>query len=146
MIKIRSKNINDRTIDLIISVIDGWKGKLTWDKLIKVIEGRSNIKYTRQALFKHTRIKLAFQNCKSRSVNFTVNPTETKENNPAILLLKNRIDRLEAENSRLQLENERLLEQFVRWAYNAHLRGLDKVFLDNSLPSVDRQPTKKGRK
>lgn len=133
-------------MELIISVLDGWKGKLTWDKLIKAIEERSNIKYTRQALFNHTRIKLAFQNCKSRSENSTVKPTEAKENNPAILLLKNRIDRLEAENSRLQLENERLLEQFVRWAYNAHLRGLDKNFLNNPLPIVDRAQTKKSKK
>ncbi len=31
-----------------------------------------------------------------------------------------RIERLDAENQRLKNENEALLSQFVRWAYNAH--------------------------
>jgi hypothetical protein len=49
-----------------------------------------------------------------------------------------RIARLEAENRRLEFENNNLLEQFVRWAYNAATRGLDADFLGRSLPPVDR--------
>jgi hypothetical protein len=40
------------------------------------------------------------------------------------------IARLEAENARLRVENERLLEQFACWAYNAH-----------TLPAVNRDQT-----
>lgn len=49
-----------------------------------------------------------------------------------------RIARLEAENQRLEAENQRLLEQFVVWGYNAHTRGLDKDFLSQPLPRVNR--------
>ena len=52
-----------------------------------------------------------------------------------------RIAHLEAENTRLASENERLLEQYVRWAYNAHTRGLDKEFVTRPLPSVNRGQT-----
>lgn len=47
-----------------------------------------------------------------------------------------RIDRLKAEN-----ENNALLEQFARWAYNAHTRGLDEAFLNRALMPVDREKT-----
>lgn len=53
-----------------------------------------------------------------------------------------RLERLEAENKRLVIENERLLEQFVTWAYNAHLKGLTKAYLDKPLPIVDREITR----
>jgi hypothetical protein len=49
--------------------------------------------------------------------------------------------RLEAQNERLRRENSSLLEQFVRWAYNASTRGLDKDFLNQPLPSVHRDAT-----
>ena len=140
MTRLRSKNITNEILDLIIGILDGWKGRLSWEGLIDEIQTRTNVRYTRQTLFKHTRIKLAFRNCKSRAEG---DLSEDQESNSTIVLLKKRIDRLEAENSRLQLENDRLLEQFVRWAYNAHLKGLDKDFLDNSLPRVDREQTKK---
>jgi len=38
--------------------------------------------------------------------------------------------------------NKHLLEQFVRWAYNAKTRDLDKEFLSQPLPTVDRELTK----
>ena len=53
-----------------------------------------------------------------------------------------RIDRLKAENERLKDENNSLLEQFARWAYNAHTRGLDEDFLNRALMPVDREKTK----
>jgi len=37
-----------------------------------------------------------------------------------------RLERLAAENARLQAENGHLLEQFMTWAYNAYLKGLSK--------------------
>jgi len=48
------------------------------------------------------------------------------------------IARLESENNRLTAENQQLLGQFARWAYNAHSRGLSKDFLDRPLPGVNR--------
>lgn len=56
--------------------------------------------------------------------------------------LTERLKRLEAENARLKVENESLLEQFVTWAYNAYLKGMTKESLSTPLPRVDRELTK----
>lgn len=52
-----------------------------------------------------------------------------------------KIDRLEAENQRLEAENQQLLEQFVVWEYNAHVRGLTKEYLSQPLPHINRGQT-----
>ncbi|KPX71630.1 hypothetical protein ALQ89_04899 [Pseudomonas amygdali pv. tabaci] len=52
-----------------------------------------------------------------------------------------RLERLAAENARLQAENGHLLEQFVTWAYNAYLKGLSKEYLNTPLPRIDREVT-----
>lgn len=49
-----------------------------------------------------------------------------------------RLERLEAENERLRQENEKILEQFVRWQYNAYARGLSERDLNRPLPTIDR--------
>jgi hypothetical protein len=53
---------------------------------------------------------------------------------------------LTGENQRLKAENDRLLEQFVRWAYNASTRNLDEAFLSRPLPHVDREQTAVSRR
>lgn len=52
---------------------------------------------------------------------------------PQLQLALERIARLDAENRRLEAENNNLLEQFARWAYNAHTRGLDHDFLNQGV-------------
>jgi hypothetical protein len=68
-------------------------------------------------------------------------PLETSS--PELRVASERIARLEAENQRLAAENNALLEQFARWAYNAHTRNLAKEFLNNPLPAVDRERSKR---
>jgi hypothetical protein len=46
--------------------------------------------------------------------------------------------RLEAEVDRLKAENTRLLEQFVRWSYNANNRGVREAVLNRPLSDVNR--------
>ena len=46
--------------------------------------------------------------------------------------------RREAEIERLKAENARLLEQFVRWSYNANNRGIGEEVLNRPLPAVNR--------
>jgi hypothetical protein len=50
-----------------------------------------------------------------------------------------KIARLVAENERLSDENNKLLIQFVMWAYNAQCRGLDLEALNTPLPPISRQ-------
>jgi hypothetical protein len=46
--------------------------------------------------------------------------------------------RRDAEIERLKAENARLLEQFVRWSYNANNRGVGEDVLNRPLPAVNR--------
>jgi len=140
----RAKNLSDEDIAKIVEVLDGWSGKLSWELLIEAIEKRLFARYTRQALHKHVRIKEAFAHRKAELARSGDRPRKAASS-PELQLALDRIERLTAENSRLEAENERLLEQFVRWAYNAHLRKLDETFLNQPLPPVDRQQTRVSR-
>lgn len=138
----RAKNIDEQVIDQIISILDGWSGKLSWELLIDAISGRIYSHYTRQALSKHARIKNAFAVRKKKLSGSDNQQHKIDSFSPELQLSMQRISRLEAEVERLKSENNNLLEQFFRWAYNAHTRGLDKDFLNQPLGRVHRDATK----
>ena len=135
----RSKNLTDELIEVIVKILDGWSGKLTWNKLLDEVEFRTKNRYTRQTLSKHQRIKDAYDLTKDR-----VSTTSEEHSNMSaeVILLIQKVKRLEAENDRLHFENEALLAQFARWAYNAHSKGVTKEMLDKPLMPVDRGKTK----
>lgn len=135
----RSKNLGDAEIKQIVEILDGWSGKLSWELLIDAIELRMFNRYTRQALFQHERIRHAFNLQKSNSAKGKTGARKVRSLELQVAL--ERIAKLEAENKRLESENNQLLEQFARWAYNAHTRGLDNNFLNRPLPSVNRGQT-----
>lgn len=137
----RAKNLSDEDVAKIVEVLDGWSGTLRWELLIDAVERRLFARYTRQALNNHKRIKAAFSNRKNELAR-SGNSPKTSVFSPELQLALDRNDRLSFENTRLKKENTGLLEQFVRWAYNAHLRGLDEEFLNRPLPRVNRGQTK----
>lgn len=137
----RARNLGDHDIKQIVEIIDGMGKELSWEGLIKAVEVRLGSTYTRQALHKHERIKLAFSNRK-KGTSIGEKPERKRSGSIELQKALERIERLVAQNERLELENNRLLEQFVRWAYNAHTRGLDEQFLNRPLPSVDRGQTR----
>lgn len=132
----RSKNLTDADIEKIVDITDGWSGKLTWDDLISEVELRLKERYTRQTLAKHTRIKSAYDAAQKR---FQDTGDKKKKNTIEYDVLQQRLERLEAQNERLQRENQDLLSQFARWAYNAYAKGVTKKELDMPLPKVDRR-------
>ncbi len=132
----RAKNLDDPSIKAIVEILDGWSEKLTWDLLIEAINFRTHNKYTRQALHKHERIRNAFDLRKAELANG--DSTVRNVRSPELQKALERIARVEAENRRLDSENNQLLEQFVRWSYNAYTRGLDVEFLNQPLPPVNR--------
>ncbi|SBW83260.1 hypothetical protein PVE_R2G0866 [Pseudomonas veronii 1YdBTEX2] len=142
MTKGRAKNLDDDAIGLIVGVLDGWSGKLTWDLLIDAVEKRLRVRYTRQALDKRARIKIAYQVTKARISKINTSKSRQKLSAVELVAFMQRTNRLEAENIRLRTENEKLLEQFVTWAYNAYLKGLTKEYLNTPLSRVDRETTK----
>ena len=112
---------NTRTID----------EKQTWkamcDRLVRVIGKRPS----RQSLSSHVRIAESF-NVKKTTIKsgviHTVKPANLK-------VASQRIKRLEAENEALKALNERYLEQFKVWLYNAHLKQITIEELNNPLPA-----------
>jgi hypothetical protein len=140
MARSRARNLSVEDISDIVSILDGWTGKLSWELLIQAIGLRKRATYTRQALHKHERIKQAFAVRKQLLAAGRANGAPKVES-PELAAALQRITRLEGENARLESENQRLLEQFARWAYNAHTRGLDQQFLSSPLPRVNRDQT-----
>lgn len=132
----RSKNLNDDTIEKIVEILDGWSGSLTWDKLITEIELRLKDKYVRQALAKHPRIKSAFNLTKKR---ISDEPDTKSKGSVEIQVLQQIIAKLEAKNARLNRENQDLLAQYARWAYNSYAKGVTKDDLDKLLPNINRR-------
>jgi hypothetical protein len=137
----RAKNLEDADIVQIVEMLDGWSGKLSWDLLIDAIEKRRHMRYTRQALHKHERIGLAYS-MRKKTLSAQGDSDEITYSSPELQIANQKLARITAENTRLKAENEHLLEQFVRWAYNAYTRNLDKEFLNRPLPGVNRDVTK----
>lgn len=144
MTRVRERNLGDEVVETIVQVLDGWSGKLSWEALIDAVEKRAGLKYTRQALHRHERIRLAFS---VRKKTLSGQPVEQapEVESPELQVALERIARLEVENQRLAAENNSLLEQFARWAYNAQTRSLTKEILNSPLPEVDRERSERPR-
>jgi hypothetical protein len=143
MARIREKNLDDGTVATIVEVLDGWNDRLSWEALITAFARRTGRRYTRQTLHRHERIRLAFTVRKKALSGRIEQPNE--KCSPELQISFDRIARLEAENLRLAAENHNLLEQFARWAYNAHTRNLSIEFLNSVLPGVDREQSGRAR-
>ncbi len=139
MAKSRGRIIDDDVTEVILHILDGWKGKLTWDALIKAIKASISTEYTRQALAGHARISNAFTLRKGQLANENGKPLS---GNSKVNALTDTATRLKAENTRLKAEVNNYREMFLRWTANAHMRGLTSEMLDAPLGSVDRGQSK----
>ncbi|MFM0003924.1 hypothetical protein SAMN05192544_103822 [Paraburkholderia hospita] len=130
----RSPNLTPDRVDIVIEIIRRWDGRLTWPALIKVVTKRLHATYTRQALYKHERIRIAYETYRARL-------SDARGGRPlpaALNACLERTKRLQQENAELRKREALLLEQFVRWAYNAASRGLTVEFLNRALPPTNR--------
>lgn len=135
----RARNLDSRTVEWILQLLDGWTNALTWQGLVDAIHERTGVRYTRQALANHEPIALAFASRKRdlRSERKGAAKAATVDQR----LEADHISRLEATVNRLQRENELLRERFVVWAYNAHIHGMDEALLNKALPTINRGAT-----
>lgn len=131
MTKQRAKNISQAMVASIRLMLDEWEGELTWQKLIAEIANQSGQIYTRQALNRH--VGDAF----SRRKGFLLETAKASNagGDPKLVAALKKVSTLEVEKVRLENENKNLLEKFVRWAYNAHTRGIGPEILDRPLPA-----------
>lgn len=145
--RIRSKNITDSDVEFMLVLLDKWQEKLTWDRLIDRICESTGQRYSRATLNAYDRLTLAFQLAKVR-VSGRVDEDKCSPSGATpgeASRMREQIDSLRAERDRLKTENNNLLTQFTRWAYNAHNRGLTLEYLNRPLPETDRGVTKERR-
>ncbi|WP_313551696.1 hypothetical protein [Pseudomonas sp.] len=129
-----AKHLTAKDINVIINLIDSWEGKLTWDAVCNEVAGLISTRPTRQTLYAHDRVKAAFVDKKA----LQRTGRQPSKRPPSLAIAEQRINRLENENYRLKAENDRLLERFIRWQYNAQKRGVSQEALDAPLPRIDR--------
>ncbi|WP_250508122.1 hypothetical protein [Caballeronia sp. GAFFF3] len=131
----RSPNLTPQRIEFVTEVIRGWEGRLTWPALIEAVEKEMHCRYTRQALFNQELIRVAYETYRAN------NTAPTGGGRPVSAALRaalDRVTRLELELAEVKTRENLLLEQFVRWAYNASTRGLSGAFLNQPLPPTNR--------
>ena len=134
------KIITEKTIPLALHELDKWSGKLTWNtyaaQLAKVIGVDKISRYT---LLSYPVIVEAF-NDKKDILKVT---KSDKELDVTLDFALNQIEMLESKVERLEKQNNRLLEQFIRWQHNAYMIGVDmdrlNKNLDKPLPEVNRR-------
>lgn len=132
--------IDEDVKDVVLHILDRWKGRLTWDALIVAIKASIATEYTRQALSKHDRIASAFVLRKSSLA--------AEEGRPAsqdrrVNVMQDRLDELKAENDRLTAECNAYRAQFIRWTANALKRNITFDQLDAPLTPVHRGRTER---
>lgn len=136
--KRRSPNLTPELVSAIVGLIRQWRGRLTWPALIEAIEQTKHITYTRQALAKHGAIFSAYASYKELP-SADGSARKRRVGSGEVELVLEALDKANDEILRLKAENERLLGQFVRWAYNASQRGLTEDYLNQPLPEAPRR-------
>lgn len=138
------RRITDGDIEIAVRLLDGWANKLTWDRFLAVLETEIGYRYTKMAMQKYPRVKDAFIRAKHRQreqVETALRKAGSKRNGPiphgdaALARAFERIEEQQQRIARLEQENTDLLEQFLRWQYNANAAGVTRERLDQPLPS-----------
>lgn len=115
----------------VVSLIDTWPEgtALTWEALRGLVESRLYLRPSRQTLHRQDRIRLAYRSRKDALRAGADGPRRFPNA---------RLNRLDAENARLERELGAAHERLARWQYNAYKHGLTQQQLDAPMPRVDR--------
>ena len=127
--------LSDEAIEKAVKLLDGWSGKLTWDRYLSVLAVDLGHHYTKVAMLNQPRVRSAWDEAKTRSRQSSVG---VGFGDVAIAQAKARIETLQNRVQRLEKENEALLAQFLRWSHNANRLGLSPKDLDRPLPIASR--------
>jgi len=113
-----AKHLTEHIVEQIVQLIDLWDDdSLTWPRLVEAIEANLGLRYSRQSLCKYKMISDAFQLRKQGiRENKGVDPIyRSKQMQDAV----NTIEEQKRTIARLEKQVNDLLEQFLRWSYNA---------------------------
>lgn len=130
-----TKHLKPLELSAIEDTLYSWEGAITWAGVCAKVEALIGKSVTRQTLSGNSVIKRAYDQAKSRSRNAPPIPPSPS----SLKVAADRVSRLESEIAALKLENSKLIEKFLRWQYNAHIKGLTEAHLDKPLPIIDRE-------
>ncbi len=133
-----AKHLKQADIDAIVDIIRGWPtDKISWEGICVASAKVIGKTPTRQTLNAHAAIKDAYA---AKKNGLQVHGPRTAMPS-SLAVAAQRIARLQTENDELRLRNDALLEQFVKWLYNAYKHGLKEHQLNAELPRIDRERT-----
>ena len=133
-----AKHLRPTDINVIIDIVNGWPSeKLTWQSICDAATKVIGNTPTRQTLNAHAPIKEAYEAKKNA---LKVHGPRTAMPS-SLAVAAQRIARLQTENDALRSKNDALLEQFVKWQYNAYKHGVKEHQLNADLPRIDRERT-----
>lgn len=141
MKKVRAPDLTDERIQVVLSALDSWKGKLTWDLLIAAVKEACGIAYSRFTFSSYPEIANAFV-LKKETLRGTWSAGVATPRDKRVNAALEQSDRLKAKVERLTQENLLLKEQFVIWAHNAERKGVTIMMLNAPLPKPNRDQSK----
>jgi len=144
MRKQRAPDLTEATISVVVDLLDGWTGKLTWDLLIAEVLRLTGFEYSRFTFAEYPRIANAFA-VKKKKLSGTLASGPRTPRDGQILAAMDEADRFKEKAARLERENELLLEQFLTWAVNAERYGVTIEKLNAPLALPNRERSKKAR-
>jgi hypothetical protein len=122
-----------------------WEGPtIEWEDVRKVVGKKYPAgEWKRQSLARHPRIQQAFNDTKRRLLRERDEAKSragkaTKPKAGSDEFFQNRIEFLEGRVRKLETENDRLKQQFVRWQRNAFAAGMTDQQLDRPALRIDR--------
>ncbi|QGZ60523.1 hypothetical protein [Paraburkholderia acidisoli] len=142
MKKTRAPDLTEERIKVVIDILDGWTGKLTWDLLLDAVEEASGVRYSRFTFAEYAEIANAFS-LKKDALRGTWKGEPSQPRDERVRAALEQAARYKAKVERLEKENQLLLEQFVTWATNAERKGVTMAMLNAPLPKPERDRTKR---
>ncbi|MFC4350903.1 hypothetical protein ACFOW6_05040 [Fodinicurvata halophila] len=137
------RRITDADVETAVRLLDAWSNKLTWDRFLAVFETEVGYRYTKMAMHKYPRVTDAFERAKHRireQTELALRNAGSNRKGPiphgdvALARAYEKVEEQKQRIARLEQENRDLLEQFLRWQYNANAAGVSRERLDQPLP------------
>lgn len=129
------RKLTQMDVENIVGLIERWPAtRVTWPSLVDKVATTLGHTWTRQALERHEAIKAAYQRVRDRRRP----PGRRQPTDPAEVILTRRAEALFKEVEQLRRQLTAYEERFVRYEYNAAMRGLTPQELAASLPAIDR--------
>lgn len=141
MKKNRAPDLTEERITKVIEMLDEWKGKLTWELLLRAVEKAIGYRYSRFTFAEYPEIANAFS-LRKDALRGTLPRARGEPRDERLCAALAQVERYQAKIYRLEAENRLLTEQFVTWATNAERKGVTMDMLNASLPKPERDRSK----